>query len=292
MMAIVSNILTFFSTSSRGKNDETNKIRENVLSGINKLPIKFLQDPEYGSKWNILSREWNDNITILSEGISYTSYKIIHKGGRKANYDFMLSFYNDEAIIKQQMIEFKYGATDIESIPQFLSLQAKIPFFSVTYDKFYYDYYLDEYIACDGSITEPKPSLDVYLKHITNTCFDVLPFFAQLKECEENNKKEKAKIVNKSIENYLLQYGPSINIQAFIEKIKSTQKDKIYLLWNKGKFYIDKLDDVDTIKFKSIEKNNRIELISGNGNLYKLLLRWRNHKGILNPAWQISLKKL
>jgi len=288
----ISNILAFFSTSSRGKNDRTNTIRENILSGINKLPIEYIQDTEYGHKWNQLYTEWNNKIIIISEGISYTSYKIIHKGGRKSNYDFRLSFYNDEILMKEQMIEFKYGATNIGSIPQFLSLQARYPLFSESYDKYYYDYYLDEYIASDDSITEPKPSLDVYLKHVTHTSYDVLPFFAQLKENEENNKTEKAKIVNKSIENYLLQYGSSINIQAFIEKIKSTQKDKIYLLWNKGKFYIDKLDDVDSVTFKSIERKNRIELVSENGILYKLLLRWRNHKGILNPAWQISMKKL
>jgi len=291
-MMSISNILAFFSTSSRGKNDRTNTIRENILSGINKLPIEYIQDTEYGHKWNQLYTEWNNKIIIISEGISYTSYKIIHKGGRKSNYDFRLSFYNDEILMKEQMIEFKYGATNIGSIPQFLSLQARYPLFSESYDKYYYDYYLDEYIASDDSITEPKPSLDVYLKHVTHTSYDVLPFFAQLKENEENNKTEKAKIVNKSIENYLLQYGSSINIQAFIEKIKSTQKDKIYLLWNKGKFYIDKLDDVDSVTFKSIERKNRIELVSENGILYKLLLRWRNHKGILNPAWQISMKKL
>ena len=32
---------------------------------------------------------------------------------------------------------------------------------------------------------------------------------------------------------------------------------------------------------------NVIEVKSGL-SIYNLLLRWRNHKGILNPAWQIS----
>jgi hypothetical protein len=204
----------------------------------------------------------------------------------------MLSFYNDNILVKQEKIEFKYGSSSIDKIPQFLSLQARFPFFTESYDKYYYENYLDKYIACDDTITEPKPSLEIYLKYVTNTNYNILPFFENLKNCEENNKKEKDVIVNKSIHEYLLQYGPSINIQEFIEKVRNTQKEKTYLLWNKGKFHIDSLNEEDSvIIFRSITNKNTIELGSSNGNIYKLLLRWRNHKGILNPAWQISMKR-
>ena len=42
--------------------------------------------------------------------------------------------------------------------------------------------------------------------------------------------------------------------------------------------------------FHGIRNGNVIEVQSG-PTLYRLLLRWRNHKGILNPAWQISMKR-
>lgn len=43
--------------------------------------------------------------------------------------------------------------------------------------------------------------------------------------------------------------------------------------------------------FHCIKNGNILELKTSN-NIYRLLLRWRNHKGILNPAWQISMKRL
>jgi predicted secreted protein len=47
------------------------------------------------------------------------------------------------------------------------------------------------------------------------------------------------------------------------------------------------------IKFHSIKNGNTIVLQSAANpsTTFHLLLRWRNHKGILNPAWQISLKR-
>ena len=290
----VSNIITFFSTSSNKKNDLTNKIREYTLSKIQNIPPIYFQK-EYTKNnhlWKILYSEWVIILMIITKGLVYTSYEILHKGGRNNNYDFMLSFYNDKVLAKQEKIEFKYGASSIDKIPQFLSLQSRYPFFIEPYDKYYYEHYLDKYIACDETITEVKPSLEIYLKYITSTNCNVLPFFEKLKSCQENNKKEKDIIVKKSIHEYLLKYGSSINIQAFIEKVKNTQREKKYLLWNKGKFYIDSLNEEGSnILFKTIKNKNTIELVSSNGNIYKLLLRWKNNKGVLNPAWQISIKR-
>jgi hypothetical protein len=284
-------IKTFFSTSLKKDNDSTNKIREKILSNIKCIPTEFLQDKEYGDLWNILIKEWESQIVVISEGTIYTSYEIKHKGGRRCSYDFIVSFYNDTILVKEEKIEFKYGALNITKIPQFLSLQSRFPLFTEKYDKFYYENYLDEYIACDTMITEPKPPLDVYLKLVTETSYSVDSFFEQLIMFEENNKKEKKIIVNKSIEHYLLKYVSSINIRVFIEKLIETQRDKIYLLWYKGKFYMDKFVGDYSIQFKSIKNKNTIDLISSNGITYKLLLRWRNHKGILNPAWQISMNR-
>ena len=62
------------------------------------------------------------------------------------------------------------------------------------------------------------------------------------------------------------------------------------MLWDLTKFNVETIEEDVVEKFVAIEKNNKI-VLQGRKYKYCLLLRWRNHKGILNPAWQISLKK-
>jgi hypothetical protein len=99
-------------------------------------------------------------------------------------------------------------------------------------------------------------------------------------------------VVNASITDYLTTYGKTIDIKSFSEKVKATQTDKIYVLWDNGKFCLDMLSesDMSNMVYHSIRNGNILEIKSGKA-IYGLLLRWRNHKGILNPAWQISMKR-
>jgi hypothetical protein len=167
--------------------------------------------------------------------------------------------------------------SNIGDLPQFLSLQAKIGLFTETYDKFWYENYLDKYIACDSSITEAKPSLQHYLKNVTSTKYTITPFFAQLKTRELFFQKEKNEVVNASITDYLTKYGKELDIKSFSEKVKATQSEKIYLLWCNGKFSSDKLSEAEMsdITYHSIKNGNVLEVKSGN-TIYGLLLRWRN----------------
>ena len=128
---------------------------------------------------------------------------------------------------------------------------------------------------------------------MTKTTYSIHPFIEQLKARELFLQREKNAVVNKSISDYLSKHGPSINITAFSEKVKATQQDKIYLLWHKGQFHLDKMteSEMSEMSFHSIKNGNVLQLKTGN-TLYGLLLRWRNHKGILNPAWQITMKRL
>lgn len=307
----VSNITSFFNSSSRDKNDATNKIREKILKFISNPPKEYFDDEEFGKYWHIVHTEWNNAIKKIAEDTQipfYTHTTNNIKGGRSFNYDMDVIYYNGTNIIATRKIEFKNGGMNISNLPQFLSLQAKVNLFDETYDKFYYEYYLDKYIACDSDITEIKPSLQVYLKEVTNTKFEevtnkkfkevtnkkynISPFFGQLKNRELFFQKEKNDVVNASITDYLTRYGKNINIQLFSEKVKSTQSDKIYLLWSNKTFYFDKLsdDEMSNMEFHSIRNGNVLEIKSGN-TIYELLLRWRNHKGILNPAWQIGMKR-
>lgn len=291
----VSDITTFFSTSTRNKNDSTNKVRENVLKIICNPPKEYFDNAEFGNSWRIVYQAWNDSIKKIAEETSvpiYNSTQIKVKGGRKFNYDVDVMYYDGTTLVANRKVEFKNGGYNISDLPQFLSLQVKIGLFNETYDKFWYENYIDKYIACDTGITETKPSLQLYLKNVTSTKYTITPFFAQLKAREPFFQEEKNAVVNTSIADYLTKHGKELDIKSFSEKVKSTQTDKIYLLWCNGRFYIDKLteSEMSDMTYHSIKNGNVLEVKSRN-TIYRMLLRWRNHKGILNPAWQISMKR-
>ena len=284
-----SDITTFFTTSSRNDNDATNKKRENALAALLTVPPDYLSDPTHGIQWRTVRDDW---IRVLKAFTPDPETEATTKlmGGRKYNYDIDLTIKN--SVNNKHKIEFKYGGTKITELPQFLSLQAKMSLFPLTFPQFYYDNYIDKYIATDDGITEPKPPLTQYLDMVTKVNYDVSPFFAQLKEHENVNKAQKDKIVNDGITDYLNQYGSRIDAAAFTEKVKETQRDKVYMLWSDGKFNVDQLGTENlNFEFYQIRNGNLLEVKSGN-LVCSMLLRWRNHKGVLNPAWQISLKRI
>jgi hypothetical protein len=360
-------IITFFETSTRSENDATNTKRELVLGQIGNPPKEFMEHETFGRHWQYVKKEFDATIATIAANTNvpqpYTSYQIETKGGRKFNYDGIVKFYNhtnqsdtipDTTIpdtttpatatptpatatatpataTASRKIEFKYGASNINGIPQFLSLPTKFGMFRTDnaattptpthtptptpkYEVFWYQKYLDKYIACDPQLklkciesdtptsastsaaAPPKPSLEDYIRFVPKTNYDVNPFFVHLKECETNFKKEKAKVVNDSISEYLSSFGHELDINIFTEKIKESQQDKTYILWGKDmKCHIDSIsqEEMSGICFKNIKNNNAIILESSlTKTTYSLLLRWRNHKGILNPAWQISLKRI
>lgn len=291
----VSDIATFFHTSTRDENDATNKVREKVLKVICNPPKEYLESPEFGNSWRIVQQAWNNALKTIAEKTEipvYTSTQINIKGGRGFNYDADVLYYNETNLVANRKIEFKNGGSSIGDLPQFLSLQAKVGLFAKTYDTFWYENYLDAYLACDADITQPKPSLEIYLKSVTSTKYTITPFFAQLKSRDLFFQKEKNDVVNTSITEYLTKYGHTIDIAAFSEKVKATQRGKHVLLWCKGAFCLDEIleEEMSGMSFDSIKNGNVLVLKAGTTRV-NLLLRWRNHKGILNPAWQISLKR-
>jgi len=290
-----------------------------------------MEHETFGRHWQHVKKEFDATIATIAANTNvpqpYTSYQIETKGGRKFNYDGIVKFYNNHndqstttpattatppttTITASRKLEFKYGASNINGIPQFLSLQTKFGMFRdvATYEVFWYQQYLDKYIACDPQLkciendtptstsAPPKPSLEDYLKFVPKTNYDVNPFFVHMKECEANFKKEKDKVVNDSISEYLSSFGQDLDINMFTQKIQESQKDKTYILWGKDmKCHIDSIsqEEMSGICFKTIKNNNAIVLESSlTKTTFSLLLRWRNHKGILNPAWQISLKRI
>lgn len=293
---VAEDILSFFNSSSRSENDAANKKRENILVMVYEPPIEFTEHPEVGQYWRLVQKEWKDYIHKIGKitGIVFfTSILITGKGGRSCHHDFVFTYYNRDQCLGSRNIEFKYEATTIDHLPQFLSLQAKYPLFQVTFDEFWYDQWLAKYIACDAEIRQDKPSRETYLKCVTNTKYTIHPFIAEIKQRELFFQTEKNHVVNEGITDYLTKYGHTLNLDAFSKKVKETQMDKIYLLWSGGTFHLDKLqeEEISGMVFHSIKNGNVLVVKAGN-TIYGLLLRWRNHKGILNPAWQISMKRM
>ena len=147
------------------------------------------------------------------------------------------------------------------------------------------------YIATDTGIIIEKPPLHIYLKSIRKYNSDQNDFIKQLDERKDINKEEKNKIVASSIRSYLIQYSNKINIDLITETIRETQKDKIFILWEGGKFNIDIIDEtyMDITGIKEVTNNTIV--LAGKGVTFNLYLRWRNGNGILNPTWQISMRK-
>jgi len=289
----VQDIGTFFETCTRAANDATNKVRETVLASLSKPPDEFLAHPVHGAQWRQVHEAWiraMATVATMSGIPEYDSLESKSKGGRGAHYDVEVFFLKDGKVVGSRKIEFKNGGSGITELPQFLSLQAKAPLFAVTYDAFWYENYLDRYLACDPGFTVAKPSAAEYLKAVTGTTYKH-PFFAQLKEREAIEQDAKNAVVNESITDYLTKHGSSLNLKAFESKVQETQTDKYYVLWSKGAFQIDCLDrgEMTDLSLGPI-KNGNVLVVNGPTKSYHMLLRWRNHKGILNPAWQISLK--
>jgi hypothetical protein len=84
-------------------------------------------------------------------------------------------------------------------------------------------------------------------------------------------------------------------LKKLSEEFIRTQKDKIIILWDKNNFNIDSIDEAE-LNVKTIFgiKNNNSILVNSESNKiqYAMLLRWKNHPGVLKPAWQISIKRL
>jgi hypothetical protein len=315
----VEDIATFFHTSTRDQNDASNKVRELVLTLLPSPPTHFLAHETYGAQWTQVSSEWNKIMTKIAPPTTDATdatdpttpnykTKVDLKAGRNFNYDADITFLHREtgATVAKRKVEFKYNATCINELIQILSLKARDKLFpeSVpTYDAFYYANYLDKYIAIDTTGHDPndaelpkppKPPLEEYLKMVTKVDTKGLPFFAQLKERESLFfKKEKSAIVDESITQYLALFGSHIDVNAFTTELVARETDKHYTLWKNEQFHYDTItkEEMSDIKFHSIKNGNTIVLQSAArpSTTYHLLLRWKNHKGILNPAWQIKM---
>jgi hypothetical protein len=213
--------------------------------------------------------------------------------GRKYNYDFAVT--GEEGTVMK--VEFKSGAglKDLSDLPQILSLSGNFDMWMdgtevPLYAEHFYKNFLPIYIDADGG-EEVLPELDKYMKLVHQSNYDRHPFFRRLYDREEINKKEKAEIVDQSINSYLLLAAGELDLAKITAKLVESQSGKRFVMWDSRahKFSTRQLVEEDLRLTELVEvTKNSIVVAAESGQRYKMLLRWKNHKGVLLPAWQIS----
>lgn len=271
----------YWMVNKKKDNDGKNRIREQIIYDI--LNNNINDDWYQNNKWNTIR-------TGLLRSLIETesdNYKIELKGGRNYNYDFIIK-YNENEIRK---IEFKYNCSSIDKYPQFLSISSN----NFIEDEGYASYFYDNYLNKIGLLINISiPSKSDYLKYIHSNNYNTLSIFKEFKEQEKNSKfkEEKKRIVSESISKYL-NTKIKLNINEINKYFKEKEKNKYYLLYKNEKFKIDYIKDeeLEVVEMKEIKNNNTLILTTKSSSYISMLLRWKNHLGVLYPAWQISLMR-
>ena len=302
MNFLATHIQLFKQTAVRANNDMNNKLREGFFISC-RMPGNetIFEDPTHGPDCVDIREKFEAKLKELCDHDSYT---IQQMAGRKYNYDFLLELEKGGEK-KEIKLEFKFNAKSILAIPQFIQKNTTWELFDTKYhDHFYDGPYLMEILALNDGVSAVATTTapitihilekDEYMKHIMKTSYDCNPFFQYLKDTEGTKKKEKHAIVKRSIADYLLQYAKNIHMDVFKQTLIETQSNKEYLLYDPKtcQFYLDRLDimDLESLAFDRVDRKNTI-VLKTEKNEFHLLLRWKNHQGVLNSAWQVSIRQ-
>lgn len=272
-----------FIKSTKGKNDEYNKIRESVVGAIinDKIPEEYYQ---ISPRWKQMHKLIFNYIKSLVKDVEINTIQCIHKGGRSFHYDFTIIINN----IHQFNTEFKYNAFSINQTPQYCSPMKPSQYMTMNYEEYFYQQFLPK-IAKEANLS--IPSRDDYFTQIHDNNPPCMIRFKELyKNNEEFNKKCKS-ISKESIETFLEQPKLSFKKDTFTEYLVNTQKDKHYMMFYQNKFYYQtpNMDDYIIHSWIICPKNkNRFICQTKSGIKMKILLRWKNGNGIAFPAFQIS----
>lgn len=282
-------------TTKKSKNDINNKIRESIIGVIlnNKVPNEYY---DISPKWNLIKTELHNYIKQVLEKNEYTKpieqTRCIHRGGRKYHYDFTILVNN----MYELNIEFKNNATKIADIPQFVSPMKPSQYLSSSYEEYYYDNYLVEYLS--------KHEIDIpdrttYLKTIHTNKPQCVKHLQEkyYRGCKSSSKfsnnpedikfyQDLKELSEKSIREFIEK--EELDIRKLSDYLTDTQENKIYMLYKNNKFYYENvnLEHYNIIDYKKTK--NTFIAITNTGIELKILLRWKNGNGIAYPAFQIS----
>lgn len=295
--------------NGRGNNDINNRKRERILCLLPQIQNTKYQHYINDERWRLLRDKFMEILTVLANNIEFDKVTVVSKGGRTHNFDFIVSYYVDNKCVYMiDEVEFKNGTKSLYSgVPQLVSLQVNSQYGVFTrnsglYDDIFYQNHLEHILQLyvNENIVVPSiPTLEEYKKLVKSENAKVHIMFDMMKKNEKYVAAEKSLLVDKSIEEYLKQISvDDIDFDLIQEKINKTQGNKIYIMWDGYDFFID------NVKKDELTLNRKFSLKDGRNGLantlvlhtnddcksWECLLRWKNHKGILNPAWQIKLK--
>jgi hypothetical protein len=295
--------IKYFLAPGTGRSDNTaeNSIRENVICNYDKcLPYKA--DAEYGKHWTGLLEDLHTTLHSLCD-VPCQDIMIEPMGGMKHNYDFNVSFLGlNQELITQIKLEFKHNKSKVTNLPQFLELHDKkcIDQLNICHERYaayYYDHWLDKYLAIDNDamVLSLKPDKHTYLKRVGDKTHKHA-FFNALYVSYNQNTTDKKKLARDSIRQYLEKYidpsslVTSFNFDKITQKIKESQTDKVYLMWDCAKFHT-KVVNIANIKIKKIiQLNNLCFDVEVENFIYNIQIRinWGNSAGVTTPRWKCS----
>lgn len=140
--------------TGRSNNDINNKFRENIIKNMPNFDTNFCDDIEYGDDWINFAFSFHKALKLICP--SFHSYQIEHKAGRKYNYDYLFTFFDESKnIICDEKIEFKYNASCIGDTPQFVSPMKTSKYLSQSFEEYYYDNYLKQLFQ-ENNFTVPE----------------------------------------------------------------------------------------------------------------------------------------
>ena len=269
----------------RSTNDRKNKLREQIIYALinNLIPEEWYVN----DKWlNIRANLF----CYLNENLNEEKYGCKLMGGRKFNYDFNIC---------ENKVEFKFQGPSVTDLPQILTLHSKdisrsSGVVAINYDEYYYDNFVKK---ISELYETTSPSREDFMKHIHQINYDKLPWFRYLHDNEHLHKKDKKIIVDRSINDYLLRISESINFQK-ISDLLYPQTKKHFMLYKDDSFHYDRIspEECRITSLAQLKKGrgevgyHTLVLNTGKeGTTMHMLLRWKNHAGILTPAWQIKI---
>ena len=289
---IIYNDINAFVISYKKYNDKNNKTRENIIGAIinNKIPIEYYK---YSRRWNNLKKNIESYIYDLIGHSNINNIVLIHRGGRKYNYDFTIIINNIE-----YNIELKFNAENIDDTPQIVSPVKTSKYLSRSYEEYYYDNYLPKLISPNNI---KYPIRTQYITEIHGNKPKCMEYFQNIyyQGCSKSSKYTGDK---NSIEFYNLSNSidkisrenfiniSDLNINALSSYLKETQKNKIYMLYKNNKFHkqIVNIDDYELVRCEKYPEKFKYLAYSASGKQIDILLRWKNGNGIAFPAFQIS----
>ena len=233
---------------------------------------------------------------------------VIKRAGRNYNYDLELEYECTDASRSILCLEIKQGKAlrRIEDAPQVLSVAEKDGDFiptsdtPVSYATFFYDTFLERFnAALDVPFTGELPSREDYLKWVYGSQYSKHPWFVYAKDKSPRGSRATS-IVAESIGAYLDRYVGDFKPRDIIERLRRTQLRKVFILkdtttgeWCKDRFTDDVFDlggtDPVVTLAKGTHGHSHTIVISLPHSTIRALLRWKNHNGVMYPAYQVRV---